>query len=164
MYNKNVSNDEKIKKVVSFFLDWKNKEDFEENQGDTIYYQQIETIINVKRRSSSFNLIMGKAKEELMTAHHIHVETVRKSGYRILPPNEAINAAIKHFDRAKTQINIGEKTMKYLPYESMDDSSRIRARNIDDRITILNAQMKGLGVEFKSLVGKQKRSITVLNS
>lgn len=116
-----------------------------------ITHNEISRIIHEPYPSTRYNSTVSKAKKILLKQHHKSIESIRGDGYRVIHPDNFVDASLKHYKRGFNEMQKGADTLKYAPVADMTEEGRITYRRVHDRAVILQASMKGASVELKTL-------------
>lgn len=129
------------------------------NYGDIIKHDQIADVVCEKYPSNKYSSIISKTRK-LLENNGIFLESINGDGYRIVEPDEVVGHSLKHYKRGFKEMNKGYKTLENAPIEKMTDGGREIFRRTYDRATTLNAAMKGVSIELKTLGSKKHPFIT----
>ena len=133
----------------------------EMNFGDVILHSQIVNVIDLKYPSSAYNSTIARAKK-LLKEQGYFLESIFGDGYRIIMPDNVVDHSLKHYKRGFNELNKGLDTLKHAPVTQMSSDARITYNRVADRAIRLNAAMKGVSVELKTL-GKKNHPFALEN-
>lgn len=131
--------------------------------GDIIPHEKIENIIDVNYISQRqfYNSIIQKAKKILLP-YGFCLESVRGQGYRLVKPDDFTQHALRSYKSAFNSMKKGFDTLENAPVEKMTPEGRMVHQRVYDRATLLNASMKGVSIELRTL-GQRKHPFALEN-
>lgn len=124
------------------------------NYGDVILHKDISSIIQEKYPSCKYNTTVQKCKKILLEKYDKAIECVRGDGYRVVKPDDFVFHSLNHYKRGFNEIKKGHNILTHAPVKDMSNDGRDSFRRVYDRSVILQASLKGVSVELKSLAEK----------
>lgn len=132
------------------------------NYGDVITHQQIASIIEEDYPSNRYASTIAKAKKLLLKKYNKTLENITGDGYRLTSPGDFVQQSLKHYKRGFTEMQKGYDTLTYAPTKDMSKEEIDVYRRVHDRAVILQASMKGVSVELKTL-GEKRHPMAIEN-
>lgn len=120
------------------------------NYGDIIYHQEIAKEIDEPPNTDKYFRIVTGAKKLLLDSGKM-IESVRKSGYRVVEPDNYTAQSVRQVVAGARRIDHGVKIMRHAPVSSMTPEGIESYNRVNDRLQILQASMTGAKVELKLL-------------
>lgn len=133
------------------------------NYGDIITHQQIADVIEENYPSNKYTSTIAKARKILLKKYNKALECVIGDGYRIVEPDDFVQQSLKHYKRGFNEMQKGYDHLENAPIKDMTPEGRDTYMRVHDRAIILQASMKGVKAELKTLSGKRKRPLAVDN-
>lgn len=133
------------------------------NYGDFISHEQISTVIEEPYGSNKYASTIAKAKKVLLKKYNKAIENIPGDGYRITNPDDFVQQSLKHYKRGFNEMQKGYDHLEYAPIKDMTPEGRNTYMRVHDRAIILQASMKGVKAELKTLSGKRKRPLAIDN-
>lgn len=122
--------------------------------GDTLEHYKIESIINLRQKDRGYQDIVQAAKRRLEEMGRT-VKSVRKVGYQLVMPDDYSSLAAAHVRAGTKRISHGKRILDNAPEERMTPEGRDMYRHMKDRMTTLDAFMRGARTEVKALTVKK---------
>lgn len=144
--NKKNIRQERIKALVDKFLTM--------DYGDTLEHYKIEGIINLRQKDTEYQSVIQAAKKRLDEIGRT-VKSVRKVGYELVMPDYYVDIAASRVRTATKQISHSKLILDNAPEDKMTPEGRNIYRRTHDRITALDAVMKGARTEVRVLTAKK---------
>ncbi len=129
--------------------------------GDIISHEQISMIIDEEYPSNKYTTTIAKARRILLK-DGVCLENIVGDGYRVVEPDNFVDQSLKHYKRGFNEMKKGYDTLVYAPTKDMTPDGRNTYRRVHDRAITLEAAMKGVSVELKTL-GQKKHPMTLAN-
>lgn len=123
--------------------------------GDIISHEQIEQLLGCNKESSAYKNAVSKAKKKLRREHSLAIESLRGIGYRVVKPDDFTDYALGYYKRGIHTLENGRDYLRNAPTRDMSIEARETYRRVNDRAVILEASMKGVRTELKTLARKQ---------
>lgn len=133
---------EKISQLAEYIMS--------KNYGDIIYHQEIAEQIKEQPNTPKYFSAITGAKRLLLDSGKM-IESVRKSGYRVVEPDDYTIHSIRQVVAGARRIDSGVKIMRHAPIANMTPEGIESYNRVNDRIQILQASMTGAKVELKML-------------
>lgn len=131
------------------------------NYGDILFHYQIAEIINESYPSNRYTSTIAKARKILLKKG-IVLENIIGDGYRVLEPDNFVDQSLKHYKRGFNEMQKGYDTLEHAPTKGMTKEGLEAYRRVHDRAITINAAMKGVAVELKTL-GEKKHPMAIEN-
>ena len=125
------------------------------NYGDVIFHKDISCLIEEKYPSPKYNTTVQKCKKILLEKYSRTIECVRGDGYRVVNPDDFVENSLQHYKRGFNEVKKGHDILSHAPVKDMTKEGRESFRKVYDRSVILQAHLKGVSVELKTLATKQ---------
>ena len=132
---------------------------FKENPVD---HETIENIIETKYRTNKYNTVISKTKKILLNKYNKCITSVAGEGYKIVEPDDFVDVSLKEYKRGFKAMQKGANTLHKAPVKDMTDEGRTIYRRVHDRATLLEASMRGVSVELKTL-GQKRHPFAIEN-
>lgn len=123
--------------------------------GDVIYHSEISEIISEKHNTHKYTSTIQQARKILIKEYGIVLESIRGNGYRIVQPDDYVSHSLRHYKRVFNEFKKASDTLIHAPVNSMTDEGRDIYRRVYDRAVVLDASIKGVAVELKTLGQKR---------
>lgn len=134
----------------------------QKNYGDIVYHQEIAEIIGAQYNSYQYRSVVNSAKKKLLESGRM-IESVRKSGYQVVEPDNYTNSSVKQVVAGARKIDKGVKIMRHAPVKDMSTVGLESYNRVNDRLHILQAAMTGSKVEI-TMLSKNRDHPLSLNS
>ena len=131
--------------------------------GEIVYHQGISEIIEEKYGSQKYQQIVQAARKILLNQYGILIESIRKSGYRVVEPDNYVDQSLKHYKRGYNEFKKGSTTLSHAPVNKMSAEALAEYRRVNDRAITLQASIKGAVVELKTLAKKEHPLLQAFN-
>lgn len=122
--------------------------------GTVINHDQIAQMIDEPYPSSKYSSTVTAAKKILLRDYGKVIENIKKTGYRVVQPDNYTDASMKHFRRGFKAMKRGTDTLASAPTKDMTQEGRETYRRVYDRVVTLQASMNGVKAELKTLTKK----------
>lgn len=132
------------------------------NYGDVITHQQISDLIEEDYPSNKYTSTIAKAKKILLKKYSKTIENIVGDGYRVVSPGDFVQQSLKHYRRGFTEMQKGYDTLEYAPIKDMSKEDLNTYRRVHDRAITLQAAIKGVSVELRTL-GQKKHPMALEN-
>jgi hypothetical protein len=123
--------------------------------GTVINHEQIAQLIDEAYPSTKYNSTVTAAKKILLRDYGKVIENIKKTGYRIVQPDNYTDASMSHFRRGFKAMQKGTDTLAGAPINDMTEEGRETYRRVYDRVVTLQASMNGVKAELKTLTKKE---------
>lgn len=137
---------EKVKKLIGYIM--------RKQYGDLIYHQEIAEQIGERTNSREYFAVVSAAKKRLEERGRM-IASVRKTGYRVVEPDEYTGQCVRRVSAGKKKIDSGVKLMEYAPVDRMTPEGLDAYNRVNDRVRILQAAVAGAKVELRLLEGRR---------
>lgn len=87
------------------------------------------------------------------------VESIRKSGYRVVDPDDYTTHSVRQVAAGARKIDNGTKIIRHAPVSDMSVEGLEAYRRVDDRLQILQAAITGAKVEITMLGTKRQHPL-----
>lgn len=131
--------------------------------GSVITHKQISLLIEEDYPSNRYTSTIAKAKKILLKTYNKTIQNIVGDGYRVVSPDDFVQQSLKHYKRGFNEMKKGHDTLVYAPTQDMSSEGREIYTRIYDRAVTLQASMKGVSVELKTLAGKRKHPFALEN-
>lgn len=150
-----MATNKKVEKLVDYFI---SKE-----YGTIVYHQEIAALIDIKYGSYAYRSIVNTAKKKLLESGHM-IDSIRKSGYQVVEPDNYTDKAVDKVQRAVKNINNGQKIMDNAPVNDMSPVGLEIHNQVNDRFRLLRASTTGSKVEITMLSKKREHPMKQLQT
>lgn len=141
-----------VEKLVNYIM---NKE-----YGDIIYHQEIASLLGMQYGSHQYRSTVNAAKKKLLEAGKM-IDCVRKSGYKVLEPDNYTDSSVKEVVAGARRIDKGAKIMRHAPVKDMSSVGLESYNRVNDRLHILQAAIAGSKVEITMLSQKREHPLSI---
>lgn len=125
------------------------------NYGDFISHNEIASVIEEPYRTNKYASVIAKTKKILLKKYNKTIENVIGDGYRLVNPDDFVQQSLKQYKRGFSQMQKGYNTLEHAPTKDMTPEGLDTYRRVHDRAITLQAAMKGVSTELKTL-GQKK--------
>lgn len=144
---------EKVQKLVEYIM---TKE-----YGDIIYHQEIAEQIGERPGTARYFSVVTGAKKLLLDSGRM-IESMRKSGYRVVEPDNYTVHSVRQVVAGAKKIDSGVNIMRHAPVANMTPEGVESYNRVNDRIQILQASITGAKVELKMLGARRPHPLRQL--
>lgn len=123
--------------------------------GSVITHKQISLLIEEDYPSNKYTSTIAKAKKIILKKYNKTIQNIVGDGYRVVSPDDFVQQSLKHYKRGFNEMKKGHDTLAYAPIQDMTEEGRAVYQRFHDRAIILQASMKGVAVELKTLGEKR---------
>ena len=123
--------------------------------GEIVYHSAISSIIGEKYGTQQYRQVVQAAKKILLVRYGVLIESIRKSGYRVVEPDNYVDNSLKHYKRGYKQFKQGSTVLTNAPTKDMTPEGLVEYRRVNDRAVTLQASLTGAVVELKALAKKE---------
>lgn len=130
--------------------------------GDFISHEQIATLIEEPYGTNKYGSTIAKAKKLLLKKYNKAIENIPGDGYRLTKPGDFVQQSLKHYKRGFNEMQRGYDTLEHAPTKDMSKEEISTYRRVHDRAITLQAAIKGVSVELRTL-GQKKHPMALEN-
>lgn len=129
--------------------------------GGVISHSDIANIIGEEYKTPKYSQTVTKARRILQRKYGRQIESIRGDGYRVVKPGDYVNHSLKHYKRGFKEMQKGADVLQTAPTKDMNAEELATYRRVNDRAVLLQASIKGVAVELKTLAGNNTRKLEV---
>lgn len=129
--------------------------------GDILYHQEISDIIGESYGTAKYHSIITQTKKILQEKYSRYIESMHKTGYRVVNPDDTVNISMHHYARGAREMQKGQNVLTHAPVNEMSVEGRDTYRRVYDRAVLLNASVQGASVELKTLNKAKKHPLNI---